>query len=86
MARMLALRPRTLLFDNADRALDRAGYNHIYRLLARLKGKAGLVIVSEDRNLLSLADTHYVLEGGKLARIGKVESPMAIKFYRELRA
>jgi ATP-binding cassette subfamily C protein LapB len=86
MARILALRPRTLLFDNADRALDRAGYNHIYRLLARIKGKAGLVIVSEDRNLLALADTHYVLENGKLARIGKVESPMAIKFYRELRA
>lgn len=66
LARTLAFRPRIILFDNADRALDKEGYNYIFRLLARIKGKATLVLVSEDRNLLHLADRHYLLRDGTL--------------------
>jgi ATP-binding cassette subfamily C protein LapB len=66
IARVLASKPRILLFDNADRALDQHGYHHVYRLLARLKGKATIIIVSDDRNILRLAQKEYVLEGGHL--------------------
>ena len=66
IARVLVERPHILLFDNADRALDRDGYNFIYTLLGKLKGKATLILVSEDRNILSLADRNLVLENGCL--------------------
>lgn len=61
LARALAARPSLLLFDDADRALDKEGYNRLFRLMGRLKGRTTLVIASEDRNLLSFADTVYAL-------------------------
>ncbi len=61
IARVLMTKPRLILFYNADRALDRDGYNTVFRLLARLKGVATLVLVTEDRNILDLADRHYQL-------------------------
>src|SRR5690606_17425975 len=33
MARVLAPKPRVILFDSADRSLDREGYNLVYNLL-----------------------------------------------------
>lgn len=66
LARVLAPKPRLLLFDNADRGLDKEGYNQVYRLLARLKGKVTMVIVTDDCNILRLAQDEYVLVGGKL--------------------
>jgi ATP-binding cassette subfamily C protein LapB len=66
LARALAAKPRVILFDNADRALDKEGYNCVYRLLARLKGKATLVIVTDDRNITRLANKHYILESGQI--------------------
>lgn len=66
IARALAPKPRILLFDNADRGLDKEGYNQLYRLMARLKGKVAMVIVSDDRNILRLAQQEFVLTDGKL--------------------
>ncbi|MDH5723647.1 MAG: ABC transporter transmembrane domain-containing protein [Alphaproteobacteria bacterium] len=66
LARALAAKPRVILFGNADRALDKEGYNRVYRLLARLRGKATMVIVTDDRNIARLARTHYVLTAGTL--------------------
>ncbi len=66
IARALALKPRILLFDNADRSLDKAGYNQVYRLLGRIKGKATMIIVSDDYNIMRLADRDYILQDGKL--------------------
>jgi len=68
LARVLALKPRLLLFDNADKGLDRESYNHVYRLMGRLKGKATMIIVSNDRNLLDLADRTYELNDGVLRK------------------
>jgi ATP-binding cassette subfamily C protein LapB len=61
LARVLASKPRVLLFDNADRNLDREGYRQVYRLLGRLREKTALVLVTDDRNLARLADRHYLL-------------------------
>lgn len=66
IGRVLIDKPRVLLFDHADRALDREGYNHVFRLLGRLRPRAALILVSDDRNLLSLADRVVRLENGKL--------------------
>ncbi len=68
IARVLAAKPRLLLFYNADRALDKEGYNHVYQLLARLKGRVTMVLVTNDQNLQRLADSYYRLENGKLSR------------------
>ncbi len=66
MARVLLDKPRVLLFDNADRTLDKDAYNHVFRLLGRLKGKVTIILVSDDRNLLRLADKEFTLRRGKL--------------------
>lgn len=71
IARVLASKPKVILFDNADRALDKEGYNQVYRLLARLKGKVTMIIVTNDRNIMGLAQHEYVLEEQTL----KLRSP-----------
>ncbi len=66
LARVLRHRPAVLMFDDADHALDKEGYNRLFRLIGRLKGRCSIVMVSHDQNLLSFADRGYVLEQGKL--------------------
>lgn len=85
MARVLAPKPRIILFDNADRGLDREGYSLVYSLLARLKGKAGMILISDDRNIRGLASCFYTLENGKLTKTEELCSTGYIKPYSELR-
>lgn len=66
LARVLAARPKIILFDEADRALDRQGYNLLFSLLSRLSQKTALVLVSDDANITSLAQRHYLLARGRL--------------------
>lgn len=66
IARVLANKPRVILFDNADRGLDKGGYNLIFTVLGRLKRRVVLVIVSDDRNILRLADKEYFIDEGRL--------------------
>ncbi|MCC6597995.1 MAG: ATP-binding cassette domain-containing protein [Alphaproteobacteria bacterium] len=67
MVRVLASKPRIIIFDNADLALDREGYNAIYSLLARLKGRVSMILISGDCNIRSLAERSFVLENGALS-------------------
>lgn len=85
MVRVLAQKPRIILFDNADRALDREGYNLVHSLMAQLKGKATLLIVSDDYNIRSLADAHYSLKGGKMNELPTPDAIRKFETYRELR-
>ncbi len=66
IARILASKPRVILFYNADKALDKEGYNYMYRLMGRLRGRVSMVLVTNDHNIMHLADTHYDLRHGKL--------------------
>ncbi len=66
LARALLYPPSILLFDDADRALDKDGYNLLFRLIGRLKGQTTILLVSQDQNLLSFADRSYHLERGHL--------------------
>ena len=83
--RILSKKPKLILFDNADRSLDKAGYAMIYSLLARLKGKASLLIISDDQNIRSLADRHYVLEDSKLRQCDSEFAKGNVKPYQELK-
>ncbi len=85
MVRVLAPKPRIILFDNADRSLDRDGYNLVYNLLARLMGKATLVISSDDHNLTSQASRFFSIEKGVLIETQKNTDGRKNVAYRELR-
>lgn len=84
MVRVLAPKPRIILFDNADKALDRDGYNLIYNLLARLKGRVSMILISDDYNIRGLAERQYQLENGKLIETSHSTSAGHIKPYKEL--
>lgn len=66
MVRALLHKPKLILFDQADRSLDREGYHQLFRLLARLKGKATMLLVSDDQNLIRLCDRKLTLRNGAL--------------------
>lgn len=66
LVRVLMDEPSLLLFDDADRALDKEGYNRLFRLIGRMKGRCTILMVSHDQNLLSFADLSYRLENGQL--------------------
>lgn len=69
IVRALATKPRVIVVDNADRALDMDGYRAFHALLARLRSKAAMIIVSDDENLRRLADRHYELDSGRLVEV-----------------
>lgn len=85
MARVLAAKPKIILFDNADRTLDKEGYATIYSLFARLKGKVSMALVSDDKNICALADRTLVLHDGRLQETQDVYSKGNVRPYKELR-
>lgn len=62
IARALVDKPRVLLFDEANTAMDSAGDAMLKRLLERLKSRVTLVLVSSRPSLLSIADRIYQIE------------------------
>lgn len=70
LVRALRHKPKLILYDQADRSLDRDGYHQLFSLLARLKGKATILLVTDDKNLLRLADRRLMLHDGKLHALG----------------
>ncbi|MCD8494111.1 MAG: ATP-binding cassette domain-containing protein [Alphaproteobacteria bacterium] len=85
LVRVLATKPKIILFDNADRTLDKEGYSMIYSLFAQLKGKVSMLIVSEDRNLCCLSDRTIILEQGHIRETDEVFSKGNVRPYKELR-
>jgi len=70
LVRALRHQPAAILFDDADQTLDKEGYNRLYGLLGRLKGRSTIVLITEDANLLSLADRVLHLQNAKLHNAG----------------
>ncbi len=76
MARALAQRPRVILFDEANSALDGKSDANLKQALAGLKGGPSMVLVSHRPSLLALADRTYHLEHGRLRqRHAEAEAP-----------
>ncbi len=67
LLRALVLRPRLILFDNADRGLDRDSYAQLVRFLGRIRDQATIVLVSDDGNITALADRSFDLDGTGLS-------------------
>lgn len=74
LARALRHNPSLVLFDDADQALDKEGYNRLFGFIGRLKRRATLIIVSQDANLLTLAERSFRLEDGTLRPIEATET------------
>lgn len=66
IVRSLNYKPKIIVFNNADRHLDSIGYSHLIRLLGRLKRKIILIMITDDQNLINLANTVYELKAGEL--------------------
>lgn len=69
IARVMALNPGILLFDDANALLDGASDQLLMEALRRRKGRQSLVIVSHRPSTLKLADRHFELQDGRLVEI-----------------
>jgi ATP-binding cassette subfamily C protein LapB len=66
IARALVDRPKLLLFDDANSALDAEGDQRIIELLRDIRGETTIVLVTHRPSLIALADRVFVLESGRL--------------------
>lgn len=73
--RALVEQPRIILFDESNNGLDRASNERLLQLLAELKGKATIVLVSYQPSVLRLADRIFELQDGKLVSRPPVGPP-----------
>lgn len=66
LARALTVRPRVLLLDRADEAMDAESKLVLLRLLKRLKGHCTLVAATSDPAILAVADRVLEIQDGGL--------------------
>jgi ATP-binding cassette subfamily C protein LapB len=66
IARALLNRPKILLLDEANNALDHEGDRHLASLLTSLQGQTTIVLITQRPSLLKLADRRLVLLGGQI--------------------
>lgn len=67
ITRALVRRPRALLFNEANSALDAESDAALRRVLMALKGQVSVMIVSSRPSLLNIAKRRLVLANGKVA-------------------
>lgn len=79
LAGLLAIEPKTLLFDEPTSQLDLRNRNHFARLLHALPEQA--IVVAHDLDLLADFERVIVLEAGRVAFDGAAAA--AIAFHRE---
>ncbi|WP_145613776.1 ATP-binding cassette domain-containing protein [Nitrospirillum amazonense] len=68
VARALIHKPRIILFDDANSAVDDEGDRHLFGLMNELRTECALVLVSHRPAVLKLADRIYRLADGQLDR------------------
>lgn len=66
VARVLALRPRIILFDEANTAMDGAGDERLRQALEGMKGSTTMILVTLRPSLLKLAERRFEIAGGTL--------------------
>jgi ATP-binding cassette, subfamily C, bacterial LapB len=86
IARALLHKPKIILFHNADRGLDREGYNLLIKFLTLLNSHTTMIIVTDDHNINLFVDKEYLLKDGKLIDIEREDSnTYGVKPYKELK-
>ena len=68
IARALVDKPRILLFDEANAAMDSAGDATLKNLLERLKGRVTLILVTPRPSMLNLSDRIFDIKDGRLVQ------------------
>ena len=69
IARALAQRPKFILFDEANSALDQEGEAFLKQVLKNLHGDTGIILVTYRPSLLAMADRRYHLKDGILTEL-----------------
>ena len=77
LARALVRRPSLLLLDEATSSLDSESEDRIRAALARLRGRATLLVVAHRLSTVREADAVHVLEGGRLVESGTFDGLLA---------
>ncbi len=86
IVRVLLNKPKIILFNNADKGLDKEGYNHLIKLLTMLKGSVTMILTTDDHNISKLADRNFLLKDGELAEVQNVDSSIfEVQPYKELK-
>ena len=62
----MVTKPRIILFDEANTALDHESDSRLRDMLRRLKGHVTILLVSYRPSLLEIADRRFELVGGEL--------------------
>jgi branched-chain amino acid transport system ATP-binding protein len=72
IGRALMARPRLLMLDEPSRGLAPLIVAEVFRLIESLKTQGSTILLVEQnaRKALAVADTAYVLEGGRITRSG----------------
>lgn len=68
-ARALLRRPKLILFDEANAAMDNTGDNLLREALLRHQAEAAIVLISYRPSLLAIATSRYDLEDGRLVPV-----------------
>ena len=72
IARALVDKPRILLFDEANVAMDRAGDAILRGLMERLRGRVTMILVTSLPSMLNLSECVYDIVDGSLIQRGGV--------------
>jgi branched-chain amino acid transport system ATP-binding protein len=92
IGRALMARPRLLMLDEPSLGLAPLIVAEVFRLIASLKDEQATILLVEQnaRRALAVADTAYVLEGGRITRSGPAASlrddPQIVEAYLGQRA
>ena len=74
IARALYKQPTLLLLDEPTSNLDRKTEQDVNNLIAELKGKITMLIVSHREGILSLADSVYKVEEKRMNRVERIDA------------
>ena len=86
IVRVLLNKPKIILFNNADKGLDKEGYNHLIKLLTMLKGSVTMILTTDDHNISKLADRNFLLKDGELTEVQNDNSSVfEVQPYKELK-
>lgn len=68
-ARILASNAKIILFDHPDSTLDLEGIQYLINYMKTLKKNKTIIILSNDKNILKLADKHYKISNKKISEV-----------------
>jgi ATP-binding cassette subfamily C protein LapB len=78
LVRAFVMRPRVLIFDNADASLDQSGERAFLDFFSHLKGQCTVVLCTRNEFLLKLCDVRYAMEQRTLVPDrGEPEQPVS---------